>query len=80
MRMRWMRHGRDDNIASYSLKVKIAESQQPVVTRQRPVNNEEWRFLRSTCRWLTRNNRIRHAIAKQQLHGNRGTMFSKRSV
>jgi hypothetical protein len=37
-------HGRDDNIVAYSLKARIAESQQPAVTWQRPVNNRGMAF------------------------------------
>jgi hypothetical protein len=63
------------NTVAYSLKARTVESQQPEVTRQRLLNNKGICFLRSPCLWLRTQQWIHHAIAKQQLHRSRGTVF-----
>jgi hypothetical protein len=67
------------NTVAHSLKARIVESQQPTVTRQRPINNSS-DFCAVRADGCVRNNRIRHATAKQQLHCNRGMVCSMRSV
>jgi hypothetical protein len=70
------------NSVAYSLKARTVESQQPAVTRQRPVSKNRGMFFFCTIRadGCAYNNGIRHAIAKQKLYINRGTVFSTRSV
>jgi hypothetical protein len=65
---------------TYSQKTRIVKSQKSAVTRQRPVNNSNGVFCAVRADGCVRNNGIRHAITKQQLHINRGEVFSTRSV
>jgi hypothetical protein len=67
----WMRV--DENIVACSLKARIVESQQSTVTKQQQRNGVFCAFYADGC---IRNDGIRHMIAKQQLHCNRGRVLS----
>lgn len=68
-----------DGIVAHSVKARIMESQQLAVTRQRPQqrNGVSCTVRADSC---TCNSGIRHAITKQQLHCNGGTISSMWSV
>jgi hypothetical protein len=67
---------------AYSLKARIVESEEPAVARQLARKQQQKNGVSCAVRadGCVRNNGIRNAIAKQQLHYSRGTVFSVRSV
>jgi hypothetical protein len=61
---------------AYSFRARIVESQQPAVAKQQ----RNGVFCAVRADGCARNSGISHAIAKQKLHNNRGTVFSVRSM
>jgi hypothetical protein len=66
------------NIVAYSLKARIMESQQPAVTRQRPVNNNRGIVFSAQSVPLPAHETMEYI--KQDLRCNKRTVFSIRSV
>jgi hypothetical protein len=65
------------NIVAYSLKAIIMVSQQPVVTRQRRVNNREIVFSAQSVPMAAH---VTMEYVTHELRCNKGTAFSTRSV
>jgi hypothetical protein len=68
------------NIVVCSLKARTVETQQPAVSRQRPVSNREIVSCAVRADEYECNNGIHRAFAKQQFHCNSGTVFATRSM
>jgi hypothetical protein len=68
------------NIVAYSLKARIVESQQPAVTRQRPVkNNRRMVFSAHSVPMATRTT-TEYVMPTLNNNCNRGAVFPTRSV